>query len=503
MPPKKPADVATAVPAKLSLHSPPKKLELSHLVDNSLDHRSSLEDYINLISTEPTILAHEVNFWFFTRLELVADEKGRSLPVFSDKYISGAVFDAVQSKLRTAAVWSYIRRLLALLTGSSNKLFRAIILQELSNTCHLKYTSAQAMFKRNVATGSGGNKWFERMSKVRKDGTVCISMKRNPKFLMAENPQLHYMLQLRQVQTNWSRSTEWLQKLEDLHRAHPLERNKMHEREFDSLGDLAIIVTFIQSLSSVAQLPEINRKKGQSFVSGYLALENELRQLQTGSDLGDFAIPINNLLEPGMAVNALAALDEYLLEKTSTKLSLLYQNLVDAWVSGIHEQYKQQEANIGRAKAEYIVPMAPKVPELRIQQRGQKEKTRPARSFTHETTPQTATATSGEQPALSQQTFKVRPSTFSVFPSLLSRSPVARGPVGWNAFAAAMTDLGFSVVPKVGSIYTFIPLKDVAVQRDLTLHRPHQSFIEGPRLLVYSRRLKQVYGWDDSTFVML
>ena len=66
-----------------------------------------------------------------------------------------------------------------------------------------------------------------------------------------------------------------------------------------------------------------------------------------------------------------------------------------------------------------------------------------------------------------------------------------------------MTDLGFSVVPKVGSIYTFIPLKDVAVQRDLTLHRPHQSFIEGPRLLVYSRRLKRVYGWDDSTFIML
>lgn len=502
--PKKPADVAAAALAELSFHSPPKKIELSHLVDSSLDQKSSFEDYISLISTEPTVLAHEVNLWFFTRPELVADEKGRTLPAHTDKYISGAVFDAVHATVKTAAVWNYIHCLLALLKGSSDKQFRAIVLQELSNTCHLEYTRAQAMFKRNVSAGSGGSKWFKRISTVRKDDIVRISMKRKPESLTAENPQLHYMLRLCQEETNWSRSAEWLQKLEDLHRAHPLEKEKMTEREFDSLGDLAVIVTLIQSLSLLAQLPAINHKKGQSFVSGYSALENELRQLKAGVDLGDFAIPIDNLLEPGMAVGALTTLDKYLLEKTGTKLGFLYQDLVDNCVSNIYKQYEQQKTKASEAKAEYIVPTAPEAPESSIQQRRQKEKTRPAHSSMYEITPQAAANTSSkEQPAQPQQTLKVKASTFSVFSSLLSRSSVARGSVSWDAFAAAMTDLGFSVVPKVGSIYTFVPPETLAVQRDLTLHRPHQSRIEGPRLLVYSRRLKRVYGWDDSTFIIL
>jgi hypothetical protein len=65
-----------------------------------------------------------------------------------------------------------------------------------------------------------------------------------------------------------------------------------------------------------------------------------------------------------------------------------------------------------------------------------------------------------------------------------------------------MADLGFSVIPKFGSIYTFSPPENVTVQRDLTLHRPHQSCIEGWRLLVVSRRLKRVYGWDETTFIL-
>jgi hypothetical protein len=56
-----------------------------------------------------------------SRPELVADEKGRSLPVHTDRYISGAVFDPVHSTIKTAAVWSYLLRLLALLKGTSNQ----------------------------------------------------------------------------------------------------------------------------------------------------------------------------------------------------------------------------------------------------------------------------------------------------------------------------------------------------------------------------------------------
>jgi hypothetical protein len=136
----KPADVTTAALAKISFHSPPKKLELSNLVDNSLDQISFLEDYMDLVTTEPTVLAHEVNLWLFTRPELVADEKGRSLPVHTDRYISGAVFDAVHSIMKTAAVWNYISQLLALREGAADKQLRTIVLQELSDTCHVEYT---------------------------------------------------------------------------------------------------------------------------------------------------------------------------------------------------------------------------------------------------------------------------------------------------------------------------------------------------------------------------
>jgi hypothetical protein len=501
--PQKPADAATAALANLSLHSPKKKLELSDLLNSSLDQKSALEDYINLIATAPTVLAHEVNYSFFTRPELVADEKGRILPVHTDNHISGAVFDAVHGAMKSAAVWNYIPCLLALLDGLSDKQFRAIVLQELANTCHLEYTRAQASFKRNVATASGGSKWFKRMSTVQKDGNVRISLKRSPESLTAENPQLHYMLRLCQDETDWSKATQWLQKLEDLHRAHPLEMEKMQEREFDSLGDLAVIVTFIQSLSTVVQLPTLSRKKGQSFVSRYSALDDELRQLKAGVDLSDFAIPIDNLLEPGMAESALRTLDQYLLAKTGTKLGFLYQDLVDGCIASLHREYKQQKAKAEKPKEEYKTPTAPETPEERVEQRKQKEKTRPAHSSIYDLTPQAADITPPEEQSTEpKQTFNVKTSTFDVFSTLLSRSSAARGSITWDAFAAAMTDLGFSVIPKVGSIYKFVPPEKMAVQRDLTLHRPHQSHIEGPRLLIYSRRLKKVYGWDEETFVV-
>jgi hypothetical protein len=508
--PKKPADVGNGALAKLSIHTQPKKPELSDMVESSLDQKSSLEDSLHLITTEPTVLAHEVNLCFFTRPELIADEKGRILPVHTDKYISGALFDVVHGNVKTAAVWSYISRLLALLNNSPDKQFRAIILQELSNTCHLEYTRAQAIFKQNVsAGGSGGNKWFKRMSTLRKDGSVRISMKGNPESLTATNPQLHYILRLCQDETNWSKSIEWLQKLESLHRAHPLEQEKTTEQEFYSLGDLAVIVTLLQSLSTVTQLPTVSNKKGQMCVSGYSSLENELRQIKNEVDLSDFVIPIDNLLEPNMATGALTTLDAYILDKTGTKLGFLYQDLVDKCVSDIHTQYEEQKAKLkeGTLKPEYVVPTAPdtpQTPESWIQQRRQKEKTRPAHSSIYEITPPTAptTPTSTDKPAQPRQTFKVKTSTFAVFSALLSRSSAPRGSITWDAFVSAMADLGFSVIPKMGSIYTFVPPDTVAMQRGITLHRPHQASIEGPLVLVYSRRLQRVYGWDETTFVV-
>ncbi|KAF2023597.1 hypothetical protein EK21DRAFT_118612 [Setomelanomma holmii] len=118
----------------------------------------------------------------------------------------------------------------------------------------------------------------------------------------------------------------------------------MSERELDSIGELGVIVTFIQTLSSVVQLPGVNQKKGHFFVSTYSALENEFRQLKTGLDLGDFAIPIDNMLEPGMAKGALTKLDRYLLEKKGLKFGFLYQDLVNDSVASIYRHFEEQKA---------------------------------------------------------------------------------------------------------------------------------------------------------------
>jgi hypothetical protein len=501
--PKKPVSHATAALAKLSVHSAPKSLELSDIIEISLDRKAALEDYIHLISTEPTVLAHEVNLCFFTRPELIADDKGRSLPVLTDKYISGAVFDAVHGAVKSAAMWNYIARLGALLKHTTEKQFRAIITKEVSNTLHLEYIRAQTRFKQSVAVGMGGTKWFKRMSTVQKGQAPRLSLKRSPETLMVQDPQLHHMLRLCQDETNWSVATQWLQKLEDLHRAHPLEQDKLSQHEFDTLGDLAIIVTFIQSLSSVAQMPTPNHKKSQPFVASYAALGSELTQLKDGLDLGDFVIPIDNLLEPGMAEGALTTLDKYINEKTGTKLGFLYQDLVEDCLSNLHQQHEQQKAKAGTAKAEYITPSAPETPEAQIQQRREKEKTRPASSLVYEITPNTDPEPSEiDDPAQQRQTFNVKPSTAEVFSALLSRTSEARGSVKWDAFIAAMTDLGFSIVPKYGSVYTFCPTAKMEVQKSLTLHRPHGPTIEGWRLLMCARRLKRVYGWDEAIFVV-
>ena len=493
--PKKPADNATAAMAQLSVYSTTKNADLPQLVEMAKEQVSFREDLINLITSEPTVLAHEVNFSFFSRPELVADEKGRMLPTHTDKYISGAVFDAIHSAVKTAAIWDYIGRLMNLLGESSDKQFKATVLKELSNTCHLEYLRAQTIYKRSVAVGMGGSKWFKRMST---NDVARLSLKRSPESLTLENPQLHYMLRLCQDETNWPAAAQWLQKLTDLHRAHPLEQDNLSEREYDSLGDLAIIVNFVQSLASVTQLPAPNHKKSHPFVPGYAALDNELRQLKDGIDLGEYAIPIDNLLEPGMAEGALVMLDQYIVEKTGTKLGFLYQDLVEGCVSSIQDQYEQQKVKASKPQAEFKTPTAPEAPTSIVQQRKQKEKTRLARPFLYEITPE---ANKDDQPAQSKETFKVKPSTAAVFSSLFSRSSAARSPVRWEAFVAAMTDLGFSIDPKVGSIYTFVPPDQILVQRDITLHRPHQASIEGRLLLIYSRRLKKTYGWDSSTFV--
>jgi hypothetical protein len=64
-----------------------------------------------------------------------------------------------------------------------------------------------------------------------------------------------------------------------------------------------------------------------------------------------------------------------------------------------------------------------------------------------------------------------------------------------------MADLGFSVMPKGGSVFTFNAPASME-SRPITLHRPHVFEIEGYKLLIIARRLQRVYGWSAKSFVV-
>ncbi|KFY68179.1 hypothetical protein V496_01246 [Pseudogymnoascus sp. VKM F-4515 (FW-2607)] len=464
----------------------PSKPSLQDLLVSALDQKSSLNDHLSLCRNEPSYLAHVVNDWFFSSPEFVKDERGRSMPLHTDKYISIAIFEATYS---------------AILDGTIDKTHRAIVLQEISNICYLDYDRAQKLLKRYVQVGTG-SRYFRRISDVYDNGTARVSMKCKPEILTRENPQLHYLLRLCRAETNASNAIIWIKKLDDFHRSHPSERESIQEREVDSFSGLAISASFVQSLSTLLPLPSPNLKKGM-FILRSKDLAVELNPLKAQIDLGNFAIPINNLLEPGMAESALSALDQFIIDKTGTKLGILYQDLIEDCLSDIQDCYQKQKAKVEqntKIKPEPSMVHVINVPsrEVEIQQRRIKEKTRSDYPSTYEITP-TPAAPAQLEAVETIKPFKAKQATVDIFLALFSKSR-SRGSISWTAFAAAMADLEFSVVPKLGSVFTFFPPEGIGLKNSITFHRPHQSQIEGYRLLNFASRLKKVYGWGEQSF---
>jgi hypothetical protein len=500
-PSKKSDKATTAALSKLSIQEPAKSLSLPDLINSAADQKATLEEYLTLLSTEPVVLTHAVNFCFFSRPELLPDEGGRMLPAHTDKYISGAVLETVYNAVKASAIWNYIGRLLDLLASqpATDKIYRAIILQEISNVCHLEYSRAQALFKRNVQTATGA-KWFKRISNVHnKAGNARVAMNGDPEVLTRSDPQLHYMLRICQLETDALKATEWMKKLSDLHEAHPSEREKIGEREAESLSDLAIITSFMQALSPAISMPSLSRKKNQMFVARSQELDAEMNELKSKIELRDFVVPIDNLLEPGMASKTLILLDHFIIENAGTKMGFLYQDLVEECFVEIERQYKLVKNRTEQKGPAEVTPTSPPVPEpreKRVEQRKQKEKTRPSHSSIFE-----IVATPEEEKPLEEEPtiLKVRASTAEVFSTLFAKAE-SRGSVSWAAFVSAMTDLGFSVQPRTGSVYTFFPPESMHASKSLTLHRPHKSEIESYHTIVYAKRLRRVYGWNEKTF---
>ncbi|KAI1098454.1 hypothetical protein F4804DRAFT_350368 [Jackrogersella minutella] len=477
----------------------PKKIKVSDLIAYSLNRKSFLEEYLSFLCTEPAALAHDISIWNFSRPELVADEKGRRLPLYTDKYISYAFFEVVHGAVMCAATWNYLHRLLGLYENSTAKAHQVTLLQEISNVCHSEYVRAQTMLKRHLAMGIG-RKCFRRMSSPPENRLV---MKCNPGLLTREDPLLHYLLRLCHPETTASKALGWVQKLDDLVKSHPLEREAMQEQEADSLCDMALIVGFTQALSKSTHMPSFSRNKGRLFVSRAAQLESELSQIKGQIDLTDYAAPIDNLREPGMAEKALEMLDRCIFEKMGKRVGLLYEDLIKDCASRMGEQQIKDQAD-QQAKFKFVplpsgVPAQPQ--DVQTQEKRQKEKTRPSHPSIYRIVPSVTDADQKEVSKIAQpiQPLIVKPRTAETFSILFTKSE-ARGSIPWSGFEAAMADLGFSVIPEYGSVYTFTPPSELALNKSIKVHRPHKSHIEGHKLLFIAGTLKRNYGWTIDTF---
>lgn len=495
---EKPGQAASAALPKLTIQELPKKFSLHDLISSAQDQKDSLEEYLTALSAEPTIFVHTVNVWLFSRPELVMDYNGRHLPFHTDKYISGSLFEAVHSTIKRATIWSYIFRLLELLEDSpADAVYRRMITQEISNVCHLEYSRAQAHLVRHVQTGIGA-RYFKRAANTYGiAGNIKVGMTIKQPELDKVDPQLHYVLRLCQPPTNARRAVEWIKKLSDLYMSRPIERETLQEREIDALGDLIVITTFIQELSTVISIPALSRKQGQIFVSGCEEVYSELNKLRHKIDLQDYAVPIDKLLEPGMANGALTTLDQFIVSKTGSKMGFLYQDLVEDCLADLQTQCQEIKAKI--EKTEYV-PLPVTVSrslEERVARRKHKEKTRPSQSPILEIVP--APKVPDEEPVQPLQVFKVSPPVGEVFSTLFNVSET-RASVSWTAFVAAMAELGFFIVTKHDFVYTFSPTYNMTLKKSFTVCRPYKSRIGGYLIPIFARRLKRAYGWGEKTF---
>lgn len=93
----------------------------------------------------------------------------------------------------------------------------------------------------------------------------------------------------------------------------------------------------------------------------------------------------------------------------------------------------------------------------------------------------------------------VTPNTMGTMTALFSRSQ-SLGAIPWTSFESAMADLGFSILPRGGSVYTYTPPSSLPKAAQITIHRPHGAKLEGYRLQRLAHRLRTKYSWTTESF---
>ncbi|KAI0354107.1 hypothetical protein OH77DRAFT_540661 [Trametes cingulata] len=97
--------------------------------------------------------------------------------------------------------------------------------------------------------------------------------------------------------------------------------------------------------------------------------------------------------------------------------------------------------------------------------------------------------------------------TFQTFASLFLIGRERKGPLRWDEFEKAMSDVGFVCkAGKSGASVDFIPVS-APVSGTFSCHKPHSKRKGRPMLdkkgkKLLSKALYEVYEWDRDTFVL-
>lgn len=321
----------------------PHPICVQDLITVSVDRKLSLEAYWDLCRSSPAFLANAVNLWYSTRPGLVPDEKGRRMPLTSDEYLSRAVFEVIHSSVIGIAIWDIISALLQNFVDPSDDAEQDIISQEISNICHYEYNRVRKDFKRFVQIGSG-SKYFRRLSKVFDNGAPRVVLKPIPDRLIKEDPQLHYILRLCQLETGAAQAVQWNNMLAYLHHNQPLEQDKLEEWEFDALGEVSLTINLVNTVIASLDLPSNSPKKGLTYISKLNELITRLDPLKAHTNLRRLPISLDDLKNPDTAKEALRIVDRFSEYYAGGSMVTLYQNLNKEFLEDLEVQL--QEANV-------------------------------------------------------------------------------------------------------------------------------------------------------------
>lgn len=328
---------------------------LSALTAMAKDHRDSLFEHLELLTTEPAVLAHSVNDCYLSRPELLPDEKGRALPAAPDKYLSWAVFDAMHHAVRSAAIWYYIRWILnQLLSKPDHRGLRPILQQELSNVCHLEYTLCQTAFRAHVQTGSGRKSFYRRSASLDElTGRPTTVLKTRPQTLLPANPHLHHVLRLCEPSTTPAKALEHITALTALHAASPSSRTRLSARESQALLRLSVIATFLTTHPTPVPIPPPSHSTHQTFLTRLSHLTVELNT----SVRPAFTLPPSPRTIPPTALQTLSALTT---AKTGSALGALHKDLIDeaihhVWYRHRHRHPSRRSPIPSRSSREELV----------------------------------------------------------------------------------------------------------------------------------------------------